>query len=274
MPIPDPVWGPYGKVADGARYNVINPQLERDGVVAHTYESVGDTLSLARVRATLATPGERDVTAKDGRHYGVAYHAFPSFPEGAPGEYFEVLDEHHNPNAAGAIPNRRMLHFCLWGRASQTREQWLDAKSYPQLQALAHFLFDKSKIHKFPMRHLECVGKTWTQTKQQKKNAAIAKAAGKIGALGHRDVTAVWDNMQGHGDPGINFPWDVVMDLAWGYQVSDWSATDLAGHVTFWNWGTLEAGQKILGVPITGLWDQPTRTAYAHVLAWLAGLGA
>lgn len=268
-PIPDPVWGPYGKVADGARYNVVRPQLERDFVEVHTYESVGDTLSLSRVRATLATPGERP-TSTPGRHYGVAYHAFPKFLEGPAGQYFEALSERENPNASGDPANKRGLHFCLWGRASQTRDQWLDATSYPQLQALARYIYDKSQVHHFPMRHLECVGPNWGQTKQQKANAATAKAPGKIGVIGHRDATKVWGGS--HGDPGIHFPWDIVMQLAWCYQVDDWSDTDLAGHVTFWNWGTLEAGQKILGVPVTGRWDPPTRRSYAHVLAWLAGL--
>lgn len=270
MPIPDPVWGPYGKVADGARYNVVRPQLERDGVEGHTYQSKSDYLSLDAVLAELARPGIRD-SSTPGRHYGVSYHAFPDLAAG-PGRYREVLDERHNPNSSGTIPNKRLFQFCIFGRAEQTREQWLDAGSLPQLQAFARYIFDKSKIHKFPMRHLECVGPNWGQTKQQKKNAAKAKAPGKIGVIGHRDATKVWGGS--HGDPGIHFPWDVVMDFAWGYQVSDWSATDLAGHVTFWNWGTLEAGQKILGVPVTGVWDQPTRNAYAHVLAWLAGLGA
>lgn len=271
MPIADPVWGPYGRVADGARYNVISPQLSRDGVVVHTYESVGDTLSLKAVLANLATPGDRP-TSTPGRHYGVAYHAFPAFPEGPAGWYAEVLNEHHNPNSAGTIPNRRMLHFCLWGRAGQSREEWLDAKSLPQLQALARYIFDKSQIHKFPMRHLECVGPNWGQTPRQKRNAAIVRAKGKIGAIGHRDVTAVFDNLRGHGDPGIHFPWDVVMGLAWEFQVAAWSDAELAGHVGFWKWGTLEAGQKILGVPQTGVWDEATRTAYAVSLAWLASL--
>lgn len=223
MPITPPVFGPYGKVADGARYNVVSPQLDRDFVEVHTYESVGDTLKLSAVRAELARPGTRETST--GRHYGVSYHAFPTFPEGPAGEYFEVLDERHNPNASGNPANSRGLHFCLWGRASQTREQWLDANSFPQLQTLAHYIADKSVKHGFPIEHLECVGPNWGQTKQQKANAAKAKAKGKIGVLAHKDATKIWGGT--HGDPGNNFPWDVVEDLTRQYLQGD---TDMAAQ--------------------------------------------
>lgn len=216
-PTPPTVYGPYGQVPNGARYSTQGAQVSRDGIMVHTYESTGDTLSLARVLATLATPGTRPTAS--GGLYGVSYHAFPKFPEGPAGEYHEVLDERHAPNAGGQIPNRRLLHFCLWGRAGQTREQWLDATSYPQLQALARYIADKSQVHHFPIVHLECVGPNWGQTAQQKLNAARAKAPGKIGVLGHRDGTATWGGS--HGDPGIHFPWDVVLDLARHYLQGD-----------------------------------------------------
>lgn len=223
MPITPPVFGPYGKVADGARYSLQGAQASRDGVVVHTYESA-DTLSLARVRAVLATPGDRP-TGTAGRHYGVAYHAFPRWPEGPAGEYDEALDQRHAPNSGGTVPNRRFLHFCLWGRASQTREQWLDANSFPQLQALAHYIADKSLIHGFPLVHMECVGPNWGQTPAHKATVAKVIRPGKVGLLGHRDLTAckVWGGT--HGDPGIHFPWDVVIDLAHQYLTGD---TDMA----------------------------------------------
>ena len=219
MPITPPVFGPYGKVADGARYNVISPQLSRDGVVVHTYESVGDTLKLSVVRAELARPGTRETST--GRHFGVSYHAFPKFPEGPAGEYDEVLDERHNPNSAGTVPNRRFLHFCLWGRAGQSREQWLDAKSRPQIQALARYIADKSLVHGFPIEWVECVGPNWGQTAQQKANAARVIKPGKIGVLRHKDITGckVWGGS--HGDPGNDFPMNVVLDLARGYLQGD-----------------------------------------------------
>jgi len=218
MPITPPVYGPYGKVADGARYSLQGAQASRDGVVVHTYESAGDTLPLSRVRANLATPGDRP-TSTPGHHYGVSYHAFPRWPEGPAGEYDEALDEHAAPNSAGSTPNRRFLHFCLWGRAAQTREQWLDANSYPQLQALARYIADKSVIHGFPVEYVQCVGRTWGAL--NKANIAKVTAPGKIGVLGHRDITAckVWGGT--HGDPGPDFPWDVVIDLAHQYLQGD-----------------------------------------------------
>jgi hypothetical protein len=205
---PSAVYGPYP--LPGARYNVIRPQLSRDGLVVHTYESVGDTLPLSRVRANLATPGTRPTAS--GGTYGACYHCFPQHPEGE--GYFEVLDERHNPNAAGGTPNRRFLHFCLWGRAGQTRAQWFDTGSLPQLEALAAYIAAKSVEHGFPIRYLPCAGPNWGQTAEHRRNVQIVTSPGKVGIVGHRDITAceVWGGT--HGDPGINFPWDWVITRA------------------------------------------------------------
>jgi N-acetylmuramoyl-L-alanine amidase len=84
----------------------------------------------------------------------------------------------------------------IMGFAAWSRDEWL--KQTKMLDTFAHWLAWRSEVRNIPLRVL---------------SAADAKA-GRPGILMHRTVTAAWPGESTHEDPGPNFPWDYVLNLA------------------------------------------------------------
>jgi len=97
--------------------------------------------------------------------------------------------------AAGNVGNNEGLHLCVLGWAAQSREEWL---SFPQ--------------------QLDQVGREiaiWCKQEgipADKLNAAQLKD-GTWGVAGHGDVAQAWRETD-HTDPGPNFPYDYVLNVA------------------------------------------------------------
>lgn len=94
--------------------------------------------------------------------------------------------------AAGPIANNEGLHLCFLGWAQQSRDEWL---SFPkQLDAGAKVVADWCRQEGIPA---------------EKLSAAQFKAA-KWGVGGHGDVAKAWGETN-HTDPGVNFPFDILI---------------------------------------------------------------
>jgi hypothetical protein len=150
--------------------------------------------------------------------------------------------------------NERAIAAVLPGTYN-TDAGWKDITSSASLEAFAKLIVYANDRWGIPIRYC---------------NAKDIRA-GKKGWTGHVDVNE-YAKTPGHGDPGKNCPWGGIMLRAWQLRVASWSDADLAGHVSFWGWADLKAGQRLLNVPESGEWDFLTRLVYANVLAWLASL--
>lgn len=172
------------------RYSLSKVVSKKLGVIIHTSES-GDT-TMNTLISLMSRPGDRPYTKTDGTtgYYGSSYHALA---DGVTGAYVELQPATHGPFSAPPL-NKDYWHICMPGWSAQTREQWLDPMSRKQIQAVARYVVDKSKIDGFPAVKLtpEQVG-----LKQQ-------------GYASHADVTYGFKISGGHTDPGPNFPWDVL----------------------------------------------------------------
>lgn len=188
--------------------------------------------------------------------YGAGYHVVC----GIDGEFHFAANPDEIAANHAAPFNDRGVGAVLPGRI-QTADQWKDKTSLAELEALAKLMVYCNGRWGIPICH--------TTPKQMK--------AGKKGWAGHRDVNDLQRMLKkpasDHGDPGVTFPWAYVIGRAWRLCVDGWNAAgQLPAHVTFWGWGTLEAGQKLLGVPETGVWDEPTLAGYSVLLSWLASI--
>ncbi len=163
----------------------------KSGVVIHDSET-GDG-SYAALIAVMTRPGER-LTA-DGHYYGSSYHAVARNDLAA--TYDEVLDAHHAPFSAPPT-NGTWWQFCIPGRASQTRADWLDQPSRSGIRAAAKYVVAKAKADGFLLE----------------RRTPAELAGGKGGYCGHVDVSAAWHRSD-HTDPGSYFPWDLLaLDIA------------------------------------------------------------
>lgn len=94
--------------------------------------------------------------------------------------------------------NNDGLHVELAGKASQSREEWLDPYSRGVLNQAAIVVAQWCRTYQIPVR---------TLTPDQ-------VAGGKAkGICGHIDVTRAFPDKGSHTDPGKNFPWDVFIEL-------------------------------------------------------------
>lgn len=130
------------------------------------------------------------------------------------GSYHVVIDaagrsgrENDNPFipwAAGFNGNRVGLHVSLAGRAAFTRDQWLARGA--QLAELGRWLAHESREQAIPLEVASIDG---------------IRTNGR-GVCSHADISRAWPLSQfprtgtDHTDPGVNFPWDVVLGLARG----------------------------------------------------------
>lgn len=92
--------------------------------------------------------------------------------------------------STGNQGNDILLHVCLVGAAAQTRAEWLAQDR--MLRGVASVVRYWSDQYRIPLRRVS--------------------AAGLPGILGHID-TRVWGGTD-HTDPGVNFPYDRVIELA------------------------------------------------------------
>lgn len=155
------------------------------GVVVHTSES-GDG-SYESLRRYVEQPGDRQGTSG---MYGSAYHALARNDAGA--TYDEILSADQSPFSAPPV-NATWWHFCIPGRAAQSRDEWLDAPSRSGVRAAAKFIVAKARVDGFPLE----------------RRTVAELQSGRGGYCGHVDVTWAWRKST-HTDPGEQFPWDVL----------------------------------------------------------------
>lgn len=159
-------------------------------LVVHTSEGGETATSAEAICSLMAQPGDRPNSS--GGMYGASYHAVADTDCVRPA----VDDDWVAYSAAGA--NHNGVHICIPGRASQTREQWVDTNSRPQIRRVAEWCADKHLELGIPIRKL-----TVDQVK-----------AGESGICSHLDVSLAFKKST-HTDPGVNFPWDVLLaDIA------------------------------------------------------------
>lgn len=97
-----------------------------------------------------------------------------------------------NANADG-------LHQEIAGFSSFTRAQWLEpARGLPTLGNAADQFAEWCALHHIPPVLLT--------------EAQVADGVTK-GITDHRTITAAFNTVGGHTDPGPNFPWDVLIDM-------------------------------------------------------------
>lgn len=114
---------------------------------------------------------------------------------GGDGRIGRSNDDNYVPWSAGSPANECGLHVCVLGYAEQSREEWLDNPA--QLHGLARVIRDWSDRYDIPIRKL-----TGAQMR-----------AGESGVGGHDTTVDAWHSTD-HNDPGPDFPWDVVLDMA------------------------------------------------------------
>ena len=126
--------------------------------------------------------------------YGSAYHAFADADQGEGGYRLTVDPTEWILNAqGGAEPNARTVSICLPGRSARTRADWLTGRSRRMIRGAAHYFVDLSRLLGIPNRR-----------------ATVADLKARIGGYcGHNDFSHAF-GFSDHGDPGPNFPWDVL----------------------------------------------------------------
>ena len=173
-----------------SRYSTTAVQQPKRLIVVHTSES-GDG-SMQNLINIMATPGTQTVPGSNPpRLFGSAYHAVA---DGTTGDYVQLLPGSAGPYANGGA-NKFAWSICCPGRASQTRDEWLDPMSRGQIKAVAKFIVDKAKADGIPLERV----------------SPPQMIDGAKGYCGHVDVTYTW-HQSTHTDPGPNFPWDVLAD--------------------------------------------------------------
>ncbi len=169
------------------RYSLTGTVARKTGIVVHDSESSDGSFS--SLFDYLKRPGDRPNGR--GGYYGSGYHAITN----GLGDYVQVADATAGPYAAPPC-NKTHWHICMPGRASQTREEWLDDLSSKHMLGVAKFIVDKSAIDGIPLKRL---------TVPQLVN-------GDNGYCSHWDVSLAWKQTT-HTDPGANFPWDILAGI-------------------------------------------------------------
>lgn len=160
-------------------------------LVVHTSEG-GETANAAEnLCGFLATKGDH-FNGATGNWFGASYQYITDTDEGV---FPATGDGVVAYAAAGA--NHDGIHFCIPGKAGQTRAQWLDADSTQHMASLAWAMKRKSLEHDIPLVKL-----TVAQVKDGKSR----------GYCSHHDVSLAFGKST-HTDPGKDFPWDVLANL-------------------------------------------------------------
>lgn len=158
-------------------------------IVIHTSEGGEGPTWAESLNAFMAQPGDR--ISDSGNRYGASYQ-YVTDTDG--GVWPAVRDDTFAYAAAGA--NWDGIHFCIPGKAGQTRAQWLDDYSMAHINALAWAMKLKATQFNLPLRRL---------TTQQVRDGAY-------GYCGHVNVSEAY-HQSDHTDPGPYFPWDVLAFL-------------------------------------------------------------
>lgn len=161
-------------------------------LVIHTSEGGETGTSAESLCSFMTTAGDRLVEGSNPpRYYGASYQYDIDWDRIIPAVFDDVVAY----AAAGA--NHDGIHYCIPGKAGQTRAQWLDAASSAQLAQLASAMRDKSLETGIPLVRL---------TVDQIRDGHTA------GYCGHVDINKAFGKTD-HTDPGPAFPWDVLAAL-------------------------------------------------------------
>lgn len=117
------------------------------------------------------------------------------------------------PWAAGWTANRDGLHASLSGRASLTRDQWLERGD--TLDALAEWLAHESREYALPLEPVPI--------------ARIRDRTGR-GVCSHADISRAFPRETDHTDPGPGFPWDHVLNKARTLRHGNERITEMDPH--------------------------------------------
>jgi hypothetical protein len=172
------------------RYSRTGVSVRKNRVVIHTAESsegsrVEDVLiNFMGAAGNLTVPGSNPP-----RVFGAAYTAIP---DSAKGTYREAYDAARLGVYAQGGANKDSWSFCIPGRASQTRAEWLDGYSRECIRIAARYTVDKCRQDDIPLER-----KSWQQI-----------AAGERGYCDHYTISLAFKKSD-HTDVGPNFPWDV-----------------------------------------------------------------
>jgi N-acetyl-anhydromuramyl-L-alanine amidase AmpD len=147
-------------------------------VVLHTAEGALTTTSLGRYFARPNTQASS--------HVGIDDHS--------------IVQYVHYDRAAWTLRSGNKIsdNAELCGFARWTRNQWI-ADHHPMLELAARWIRERCNARDIPIRKLN--------VKQIRD--------GKAGVIGHVDWTLAMNDGT-HSDPGVSFPWDVVIALASG----------------------------------------------------------
>jgi hypothetical protein len=156
-------------------------------LVVHTSEGGELGTSAEALCSYMGQPGDR--SNPDGSKYGASYQYVIDTDVIRPA----ALDTVVAYAAAGA--NHDGIHYCIPGKAGQTRNEWLDTNTRPHIANLARALADKAAETGIPLRKL---------TTQEVRD-------GMRGVCGHVNVSLAFGRSD-HTDPGAFFPWDVLFD--------------------------------------------------------------
>lgn len=185
------------------RYSTGAPTF-RNGVVVHDSEGGEGTMSWGQTASAqlvqfLSYKGDRPSPTRPGFYYGSGYQAVAR----EDGTFVEVADDTVGPYHAGGGINPNMWSICMPGKASQTREQWLNDVSREYVRAVARYIVDRWNHD----------GRIWPLTFRSGAQLRLDRANERghpSGYTSHAQVTVSKLTSTDHGDPGVSFPWDVL----------------------------------------------------------------
>ncbi|MFG1794125.1 peptidoglycan DD-metalloendopeptidase family protein [Nocardia sp. NPDC049149] len=111
------------------------------------------------------------------------------------GEEVRMVPDDRQAWGAGSAGNRIGLHVCAMGRAAFSRERWLSETRLLERTAMRYA--EWSRAYGIPLVKL----------------GPAEVRAGERGICGHADISAAFREVD-HTDPGVNFPYDVVIERA------------------------------------------------------------
>lgn len=122
---------------------------------------------------------------------------------------------------AGPTANDRGLHIELCAFAQMTRAEWL---SEEDVRIFVPWIGDNGawRTIRKPRQMLRNAA-AWVRAKADAHVIHLRKVnqydlrAGVDGICGHADTSDAWGETD-HTDPGLGFPWDVFLDMAWGRE--------------------------------------------------------
>lgn len=190
-------------------------------VVPHAYGIGRDGRAVQYIVIHYTAGAERSTSAEDGAAYdarrqdGTSCHYFHD-----QNSTVQCVLTYNRANSAFAKGNRLGIQHELCGTA-QTREQWLDPASDGTLWRCARQAARDCRKYGIPARRLS-VAET---------RAAWYGPIRPKGFVGHADVTLAYPEDGGdHMDPGVTFPWDVLLSRVEGYLKygDNWNGDDMS----------------------------------------------